>query len=357
MALTPPIQPLRFNTHFFRIDLREKPALTVDAREHEESAWRPAREWAALYEQGELLLAPPTRASVEALAKDAQATQIPGLHFGEREFSELPMIETLRGIRQIFVRSNTLPPAIHTNCFLLGDMQSHRVLVDPSPNSREELEALKNLCQRIGIHEVFLTHHHPDHRQYADEIARHFNAPLGLSQVTYDFIKAKVGMSFFEGLSINTYLEGDTLCRWLGQPVRILEVPGHDQGQLALMPDNRAWCIVGDLIQGIGTVVVAKPEGHMGRYYASLKKIIALAPRAIYPSHGGGMGSVFRLEETLRHRQMREAQIQGFLAEGKTPDEMLPLLYKDVDTRLWPLARANIESHLDKLREEAATSA
>ena len=222
----------------------------------------------------------------------------------------------------------------------------------PSPADRAELERLKALCQRMVIHEVFLTHHHPDHRQYADELARHFNVPLGLSQDTYDRIKAKSGMKFFEGLTINTYREGDVVCRWLGQRVRVLEVPGHDEGQLALMPEGGAWCIVGDLIQGIGTVVIAKPEGNMRKYLESMRKVIALNPRVIFPSHGLGLGGVHRLEETVKHRLAREGQIRAHLAAGVSPDDMLPLIYSDIDPRLLPLARMNIESHLDKLRED-----
>lgn len=356
IALTPPPAPLRFNTHFYRIDLTARPALHIDTREAISSEWATPAALLQRYEQGELLLAPPTVATLRDLASNPAAMQVPELHWENRPFSELPVLEPLRGVRQILVRSHTLPPAEHTNAFLLGDQQSHRVLVDPSPATPEEFEKLKALCQRLVIHEVFLTHHHPDHRQYADQLARHFNAPLGLSQDTYDRIKAKSGMEFFRDLTINVYQEGDVLCRWLGQPVRIVEVPGHDEGQLALMPDNRAWCLVGDLIQGIGTVVIAKPEGNMRKYFDTLRKVIALNPRVIFPSHGIGLGSVFRLEETLRHRELREQQVRALLSEGKTPDEMLPLVYKDLDPRLLPLARLNIESHLDKLREDTATT-
>jgi len=49
-----------------------------------------------------------------------------------------------------------------------------------------------------------------------------------------------------------------------------------DEGQLALMPENRAWCIVSDLYQGVGTVVIAAPEGNMRKYFASLRKVIDL---------------------------------------------------------------------------------
>lgn len=123
------------------------------------------------------------------------------------------------------------------------------------------------------------------------------------------------------------------------------------------MPDSKSWFIVGDLIQGIGTVVIAKPEGHMGTYFATLQKVIDLDPAVIIPSHGMAMGSTYRLQETLKHRRLREAAVLKLHQDGKSADEMLPLLYQGVDSRLWPLARMNIDAHLDKLRDEGLIAA
>ena len=61
-----------------------------------------------------------------------------------------PLIESLRGVRMILVRSHTLPPATHTNCFLLGDDGAHRVLVDPSPCSTAEMERLLARVAELG---------------------------------------------------------------------------------------------------------------------------------------------------------------------------------------------------------------
>src|SRR3546814_20810533 len=83
------------------------------------------------------------------------------------------------------------------------------------------------------------------------------------------------------------------------------------------MPYDLAWCIVGDLIQGIGTVVIAKPEGDMRKYFATLERLIALNPRVIIPSHGMALGTVYRLEETLKHRRQREQQVLSLWREGK----------------------------------------
>jgi ribonuclease/clavin/mitogillin len=352
IALTPPVMPVRFNTHFFRIELTRRPDLVPDAGEVASADWLTPAAWRDRYDSGDLLCAPPTIAVLRALAADSAAHVVPNLHFEQRDASELPMIEAVAGVRQVWVRSDTIPPAEHTNCFLLGDAQTHRILVDPSPNSEEEFERLHSLAARHVVHEVFLTHHHPDHRQHSDRMARQLQVPIGMSQDTFERIRNRSGEKFFDGLAVNIYREGDVVCRWLGHAVRVYEVPGHDEGQLALMPDNRAWCIVSDLIQGIGTVVIAKPEGNMRKYFASLARMIELDPQVIYPSHGSALGTTFRLAETLRHRELREQQVLALHREGKNVEAMLPAIYQALDPRLLPLARMNIESHLDKLRED-----
>ncbi|NKF23652.1 MBL fold metallo-hydrolase [Solimonas marina] len=357
IALTPPTQPVRFNTHFFVVELPEKPPIEVDLNEIESAQWATLATWLARFRDGQLLMAPPTVAVIETLAADPQATEVPGLDFRTRIDYALPLIEQVHGVRNLYVRSHTLPPAQYTNCFLLGDSQSHRVLIDPSPHSDEELERLCDVVERFGIHEVFLTHHHPDHHERAPDLARRLNVPIGMSLDTQQRIQEEKGADYFRGLAVHHYREGDVLTRWLGRPIHVLEVPGHDEGQLALMSADRAWCIVGDLIQGVGTVVIASPEGDMRKYFASLERLIALAPKVIIPSHGSALGTVFRLEETLKHRRQREAQVLQLWRDGHDTDAMLKTIYADVDPRLLGLAKLNIESHLDKLRAEGTIAA
>lgn len=354
VALTPPFAPLRYKTHFYRIDLRLEPAFRLQTSEIESAQWATPQALLECYERGALLVAPPTLAVLETLAADAAATAIAAFEGFAGE--AIPSFEALRGVRHFFVPSNTLPPADRTNCFLLGDADAHRILVDPSPKSPEGCEQLCAQAGRIGFHEVFLTHHHPDHRQYADAIARRFGVPMAMSRDTEQRIRSKQP-GFLDGLQVRNYGDGDIVTRWLGQPLRVIAVPGHDEGQLALMPDNRAFCIVGDLIQGIGTVVIAAPEGSMARYFATLEKVIALNPRVIYPSHGTALGGVHYLQQTLEHRRAREAQIRTLAQAGRSRDEMLAEVYAGIDPRLLPLARLNIDSHLVKLRAEGLAAA
>lgn len=354
-ATTPPFAPVRFRTWFYKVVLdpsQPLPDVVHEPGELSGCAWRPVAEWWQQLERGELLVAPPTLSVLRALASDRGVESLTELNLDFDPAVEIPWVEPVAGLRILLVRSNTLPPAMHTNVFWFGDEGHPRVLVDPSPANREEFG---RLCQRLeqwGVDLVFLTHHHPDHREFADELARRFGVPLGLSADSEQRIRQKSGAGFFEGLEVRRYAEGDVISHWRGEPVRLLAVPGHDEGQLAPMPDSRRWCIVGDLIQGVGTVVIAPPEGNMRKYFASLQRVIDLDPAVILPSHGLALGSTHYLRTALAHRQERERVIGALHREGRGEDDILGTVYRDVDPRLLPLARLNIRSHLDKLREE-----
>ncbi len=90
----------------------------------------------------------------------------------------------------------------------------------------------------------------------------------------------------------------------------------------------------------------------MRKYFATLERIIALQPKAIYPSHGLALGGTHYLEQALDHRRMREAHVLRLFQAGRSMQEMLAEIYKDVDPRLLPLAQINIESHLAKLKQD-----
>lgn len=347
---TPAFAPLRFRTWFYKVVLNEKPEIALDPGESVTCEWQPVREWRRRYESGRLLVAPPTRIAIEALDADLEVGELPWLDHIAAD--DIPWVEPLAGLKVLLVRSNTLPPATHTNVFWIGDAGSPRVLVDPAPADRQELERVCRRLDELGVDLVFLTHHHPDHREFADEIARRYRVPIGLSADSHARIRAKAGDRFFEGLEVRRFADGDELTRWQGEAVRVVAVPGHDEGQLAPMAESGAWCIVGDLIQGVGTVVIAPPEGNMRKYFASLRKVIALDPQVIIPSHGLALGGTHFLKQALAHRELREREIGDRHRAGMSEDQILGEVYRGVDPRLLPFARLNIRSHLEKLREE-----
>ncbi|MDE2148342.1 MAG: MBL fold metallo-hydrolase [Gammaproteobacteria bacterium] len=399
-ALTPPLAPRRYAVRFFRLRLRSRPRLSIDTREHDAFAWAAPGQWLERYATGTLLLAPPTLMALRDLNENPETPTLSRLaqFGGDGTWNDpdgpardtvsgtvgagagrgprptpssgaspppppaptslrsgtvsgpIPEHEPLAGLRVLFVRSNTLPPAAHTNCFLVGDEGRPRLLIDPSPADEYEYRRLRR--QAAGRFDaVFLTHHHPDHHERADALARQCAVPILCSADTHARIRAR-WPGFFDRIDVREVADGQAVTCWLGRAVHALAVPGHDAGQLALLPEDRAWCIVGDLIQGIGTVVIAPPEGDMGIYFATLERVIALDPAVILPSHGQALGGTYYLRAALKHRRVREEQILRLYRAGADENRMLVEIYAGTPAALLPLARVNIRSHLDKLAAE-----
>src|SRR5690606_37832315 len=112
--------------------------------------------------------------------------------------------------------------------FILGD--DIRLLVDPSPQDESELSKFLRVAERVGFHKIFLTHHHPDHHEFAPAIARVRNLPILMSPDTHQRIMAKWGPDYFEDCRVQYVYEGDIVCQSQGVDVMAFNVPGHDEG-------------------------------------------------------------------------------------------------------------------------------
>ena len=351
-VLAPEFAPERFKTWFYRIDLNNKISFRISSQEFEDSFWKSPKELLDKYHAGDSLMVPPTRRTLEKLQKIPKARQFGDLSENYDYKNMVPCLEMFKGILMLSVKSVTLPPANRTNAFLLGDKDAPKLLVDPSPNSKKEFQKLLNTIKDIKIDSIFLTHHHPDHHQFSNKLARQLNIPILLSKDTLTRLVKKYGSDYFGGIKLHKTFESEEVTRWSGTPVRVLEIPGHDAGHLGLAPDSMNWFLVGDLIQGIGTVVIPSPEGDMATYFSTLEKVISLNPKVIIPSHGIPMRSTYRLIETLKHRHEREKQILKLFNSGSSKQEILDKLYLGIEPRLKMLALQNIESHLLKLHKE-----
>jgi ribonuclease/clavin/mitogillin len=351
-AQAPAITPVRFRLHFFRIDLKSLPLFTPDSGEIAHTSWETPQQLLNRFHRGDALMVPPTRWILDELARNQNGYGFGNLSPQFDEENYVPRLEQLSELRILAVPCNTLPPANRTNAFLLGDDNSPKILVDPSPQSAEVLEKLLRTLKQDKISALLLTHHHPDHHEHAPELAKRLNVPIWMSEDTLTRITQKQGPDYFSGLEIEIKREGDRVAQWKGEAILVYQVPGHDAGQLALAPESMRWFIVGDLIQSVGTVVIAAPEGDMAAYFQTLEKIIALDPAVIIPSHGIPMRGTFRLHATLKHRRAREKAILELYTHGKAPTEMLEIIYRGVDQRLLPYAMKNIKSHLAKLQQE-----
>lgn len=350
LAVTPDFNPFRFATHFYRYHLKTKSQFVVDANEAGYSEWMKAKDLLELYANGMILAVPPVIKIIESLGRDPDTKSVADLNFAYDAENHVPYIESVKSVRQLMPLSNTLLPATRTNAFLIGD-GGPKILLDPSPKDKAEYDKLKNTISLFGLDKILLTHHHPDHHEHAPELARDLNIPMLMSLDTHTRLTKK-NADYFKDITVQFVSEGEVVTQWLGRDVLVHEIPGHDEGQIALAPRDLSWFIAGDLFQGVGTVVIGDDEGDMKKYFNTLEKVIKLNPRVLFPSHGIGLGGVNILVNTLEHRKQREKDVLTHYQNGLSEDQILERLYEKVDQRLWPYARKNIRKHLEKLKME-----
>ena len=77
-------------------------------------------------------------------------------------------IEFAPGVECVPIPTNTLPPATHTNCYILGVPGGPRVIIDPAAKCADGLQILQEKIdeiQRSGseILATIFTHRHADH--------------------------------------------------------------------------------------------------------------------------------------------------------------------------------------------------
>ena len=352
VAVTPEFNPYRFENFYFKIDLTELLDIKAGPEEARESGWSKCCDLLTRYQNCEVLAVPPMVEIVSTLGADPRFEGIIDLKLKCELEHEVPMIESLYGVKQFLPLSHTFPPANRTNCFLMGDTESTPTLIDPSPRDENEYQKLKTSLRHYRVDQLMITHHHPDHHEFAPRLASELKCPILLSRDTHSRILERHGDNYFNACELLYIAEGEILCQSRGQDILIYEVPGHDEGQLALAPRDLHWFLVGDLIQTVGTVVIGHPEGDMSKYFSSLKRVIELAPRFIIPSHGIAIGGTDKLEMTLAHRRLREQQILDLYLKGSEVGDIMDIVYEGLEVGLQKYALKTIDAHLRKLAHE-----
>ncbi|MFC7845503.1 MBL fold metallo-hydrolase [Streptomyces sp. NPDC001046] len=233
-----------------------------------------------------------------------------------------------------------------TNTWILAEPDSDlAVVVDPGPLDDGHLRRVVATAEQAGrrVALTLLTHGHPDHAEGAARFAE-----LTGTRVRALDPALRLGD---EGLSA-----GDVITTG-GLELRVVPTPGHTADSLSFhLPADRA-VLTGDTILGRGTTVVAHPDGRLGDYLDSLRRLRSLTVddgvHTVLPGHGpvleDAQGAV---EYYLAHRATRLAQVETAVEDGRTtPAEVVARVYADVDRSLWPAAELSVRAQMDYLEE------
>ena len=346
--ITPHFSRARFNTNFFLVETEDLHPVDVWPGELDQGGWvEPARAL-ALWDADRVVLAMPTLHVIRVLAEGAHG--LPARLHGIPEANGVPSrhVHVRPAVTMIPLRSETIPPATHTNATVVGD--GDVAIVDPATADEEELSGLDRVVREaLGpggrVRAILLTHRHRDHVAGAGAARERYGAPVWAHPGCAD--GARIDRALAEGEVID--LPGRHPRR-----LRVLETPGHSRSHLAFLEETSGTLIAGDLVSGISTVVIDPPDGNMRDYLATLARLRAMGIAALIPGHGAPHRGVDRLLDALiEHRRARESRILHALAAGPAGEEALrERVYADTPDADPALAARTLRAHLEMLETE-----
>jgi glyoxylase-like metal-dependent hydrolase (beta-lactamase superfamily II) len=221
-----------------------------------------------------------------------------------------------------------------TNTWILGPPPA--LVIDPGPDDAAHLREIVRTAREIGA--IALTHDHPDHAPGAASLAA--------------MVDGRVFAARGSG-GVERLRDGDVLVAG-STSVRAIATPGHTPDHTCFYLEADRALFTGDMVLGRGTSVLDPPEGDLVKYLRSLSRLRELEPRVIYPGHGPVvLNAMAKLDEYLRHREEREAQVLAALREGlATPEEMVRAIYQSYPPAVHALAARSVLAHLLKLEAE-----
>ena len=358
--VTPASSPRRYDTRFFTAWLPEGQETEILPGELETGEWLRPHEALQRWTEGGCLIVTPILTALLALAEGAHDFA-PRLHSVSQDTRDLweQRIEMRQGFFLSPLRTPTIPPATHTNCYIIGGEE--QVIIDPgSPYPDEQarldmvLESL--LAEGRRFREIIITHLHPDHIGGVMHVAKRFNLPVATHRLTAEAINGEEGE-----VRVDRLIEDNELIVLKNQRddlewrLRALWTPGHARGHLSFHEERTGTLLTGDCVVGFGTVVIAPPEGNLNDYLASLRRYLALPKlTALMPGHGPVLADARgKIEEYLAHRQAREASILAAIQTGpQTIPAIVAKVYTDTPPAMYQLAELSVRAHLEKLEAE-----
>ncbi len=270
----------------------------------------------------------------------------------------IEIIQLSSTLRRVELRTPTLPPATHTGCYVIGPTHGpgEICLVDPGSPYQDQQTALdrwlaQEQAQGRTLRCVLLTHHHGDHVGGAAHLAAQ-GTPIWAHGGTRDLVAKRV--------EVSRCLDDGARFLIADIAVHAIWTPGHARGHLCFAIEGLDGVegldiIAGDMVAGVGTILIDPDEGTMVDYLASLAKLEAFGASRLHPAHGPVIvDGVQRLQQYRAHRLMRENRIVAALAGSQpaTTADLVALAYADTPRLLWPLAQRSLLAHLGKLQAE-----
>lgn len=233
-----------------------------------------------------------------------------------------------------------------TNSYLIGE--SRLSLIDPGPRDSAQLQSFLEAIGDRKLEYILATHTHGDHSPGAADLQRATGAELvGLPAPEHGYND----MSFMPG---REWRHGDLLdC---GEyTIRMLHTPGHVSNHFCYLLCEEQLLFTGDHVLQGTTSVILPPDGNMSDYLDSLNELQQVPLRYLAPGHGNLIHDPHaEINKLIEHRMRRESKIERGLAGigSCTLEELVVVVYDDVDESMHRWACRTMLAHLEKLERE-----
>jgi glyoxylase-like metal-dependent hydrolase (beta-lactamase superfamily II) len=192
------------------------------------------------------------------------------------------------GVRKLTLLTETLPPATHTNAYLVGGDTLY--LVDPGATRADEqaklFEALDEaLAGGARLAAVLLTHAHRDHVGAVTAVVARYSVPVWAHAASAAALAGRIAVDreLADGDLIPLGASPDGRPGW---QLEILYTPGtiRDTWHFAsrgTVPSSQAISF-----RPCRRFSSRRPTGHLATYLESLRRLRALPGATLYPAHG-----------------------------------------------------------------------
>ena len=247
-------------------------------------------------------------------------------------------------VRRITAGNGSVFTGPGTNTYLVG--KEEVTVIDPGPAMQEHIDVITAAAPNIK--QILVTHTHPDHSPGVRLLKENLDIPA------YGML-TNSSKNQDQTFSPERILEDGEVFQEEEFTIEVVHTPGHASNHLCFILKEEKLIFTGDHIMNGSTVVIGPPDGNMKQYIQSLEKLKDYDIEKIAPGHGELLENPHEVADwIINHRLEREKKVFQALQEATkgTPDSLVEKVYDDVDSSLFPIAKASLLAHLIKLEED-----
>ena len=317
----PPFAPIRFTNTFHHLSIGNsiiEPRFPKGMSEFDKYKWWKPENLLKSWLSHEVRLPPPQVTLIRDICKELEGSGDLISTFDKLSINPSEgyhILEFAPGVECIPLPTQTLPPATHTNCYVLGVPGGERAIIDPAAKSKDALDILSKKIDEIKatgsvIKATIYTHKHQDHIGNLEEIEKLYKAPIWASKETIEAISELENNRVLEENDSFILNGNNTSECW-----NIIETPGHCPGHICLVGD--AGIVSGDNVSVIGTILVPSNDGDMNQYLEGLQRMKEFNPPLLFPGHGPFSANPEKLlNRYIKHRNKRHQLVLDAVKEN-----------------------------------------